>query len=292
MNRTMSNRMFRARLFSWVILAIGVLYLLLPLLTTFEYSLRAKKDTYSFLAYQQLIEFKSAPILIFTSPFRVITSFPPFYAALLFSCAMALLTILVSSIIIVPTVYWVHLRLPKLRPVIEFLTAMPFVVPGVVLTFGLLRTYSGAPFRLTNSEAGTIFLLVCGYTITAMPYTFRAVDTGMRAIDVRTLTEAARNLGASWAIVVLRVILPNLRTAVLGASFLTFAIAIGEYSLSVFLFPDERAFGPFIAAISRRQPYQPAALTIISFVMVWIFILLLQWSGRGSTSRIEVTGGR
>lgn len=285
-----SNR--RGRVLSWLILIIGISYLLLPLITTFEYSLRAQKDTYSLLAYQQLVEFKSPPILIFSDPFRIVTNFPPFYDALFFSCTMALLTILVSTLIIVPTVYWVHLRLPQLRPVIEFLTAMPFVVPGVVLTFGLLRTYSGPPFRLTNSEAGTIFLLVCGYTITAMPYTFRAVDTGMRAIDVRTLTEAARNLGASWATVVLRVILPNLRTAVLGAAFLTFAIAIGEYSLSVFLFPDERAFGPFIAAISRRQPYQPAALTIISFIMVWIFILLLQWSGRGSTSRVQVTGGR
>lgn len=283
---------WRGQLFSWLILLIGVLYLVVPLLTTFEYSLRAKKDIYTFLAYQQLVELKSAPILFFTSPFRIITNFPPFYSSLFFSCAMALLTILLSTLIVVPTVYWVHLRLPQLRPVIEFLTAMPFVVPGVVLTFGLLRTYSGPPFFMTNSESSTIFLLICGYTITALPYTFRAVDTGMRAIDVRTLTEAARNLGASWATVVLRVILPNVRTAVLGAAFLTFAIAIGEYSLSVFLFPDERAFGPFIAAISRRQPYQPAALTIISFIMVWVFILLLQWSGRGAAGRVQVTGGR
>lgn len=280
------------RLFAWLILVAAVLYLLLPLWTTLDYSLRAKKGELSLLAYQQLLEFKGYPVILYLSPLRLVTNFPAFYGALLFSGAMAILTISLSTLVVFPTVYWVHLRLPQLRPVIEFFTALPFVIPGVVLTFGLLRTYSGPPFALTNTEGGTIFLLVCGYTVTALPYTFRAIDTGMRTIDVRTLTEAARNLGASWVTVIIRVILPNLRTAVLAAAFLTFAIAIGEYSLSVFLFPDERAFGPYIAAITRRQPYQPAALTIISFIMVWFFVTLIQWSGRGSSERVQMTGGR
>ena len=39
-----------------------------------------------------------------------------------------------------PTAYWVHLRLPNLRPVVEFVTLIPFVVPAVVLAFGLIKT--------------------------------------------------------------------------------------------------------------------------------------------------------
>src|SRR4030066_363813 len=109
------------------------------------------------------------------------------------SLMWAVLTIIVSLVLIVPTTYWVHLRLRHLRPLVEFFTLMPFVVPAVVLVFGMARLYSRISFMVDLP-----ILLIAGYVVLSFPYMFRAVDAGLRSIDVRTLTEAAQSLGAGW----------------------------------------------------------------------------------------------
>jgi putative spermidine/putrescine transport system permease protein len=281
------------RIFAWAIFIVCAAYLIVPLLTQFDYSLRAKRDQVGFTAYTNVLAIPdpAKAVTVETSPPKVALSLPKFYSSLLFSCLMAVLTIVVNTAIIVPTAYWVQYRLPRFKPAMEFFTVLPFAIPGIVLTFGLLRTYSGPPFNLTNTELGTVVMLVGAYSILVMPYTYRAVDTGLRAIDIRTLTEAARSLGAGWPVVILRVILPNLRVAVLSAALLTFAIAIGEFTFVNFLFPDERAFGSYLAAIGRNKIFEPAALTIISFLMVWAAVLLIQRLGRGG-NQTQVTGIR
>ncbi len=259
-----------ARWVAWGILAFCVLYLALPLLTQFDFSLRMRRDEVSLDAYYSV--FTTQPNA--TDP-------PRFYTSLLFSCGMAVLTIAFSLLVIVPTTFWVNYRLPRFKPLMELFSILPFAIPGIVLAFGYLRSYTSPPLALTNTEAGTAFLLVGGYTIGVMPYVYRAVDTGLRAIDVRTLTEAARSLGAGWGSVIVRVILPNLRVALLSASLITFAVAIGEFTLANFLFPDERAFGSYMAAIGRNRIFEPAALTLISYALVWILVLAIQRLGRG-----------
>jgi putative spermidine/putrescine transport system permease protein len=242
---------------SWLWIALGFLYFFLPLYATLQFSLRAQRDTLSLLAYQRVLDE------------------PEFFRTFLFSVQMALWTIFASIVLIVPTAFWVHLRLPRLRPFIELVTLMPFVIPGVVLVFGLIRTYSRPPFPLVSSPA----LLVAGYTVLALPYMYRAVDTGLRAVDVRTLTEAALSLGANWPTILLRVILPNLRVALLSGAFLTFAIVIGEFTLAALL--SWPAFGPYLARLQQDRAYEPAALAILSFALTWGAMLLIQWLGRG-----------
>ncbi len=62
-----------------------------------------------------------------------------FWHALKISAILAVETIVISLLLFVPTIYWVHLKLPKLRPVIAFLALIPFVVPPIVMVVGLLR---------------------------------------------------------------------------------------------------------------------------------------------------------
>ena len=139
--------MKRLPFWSWLWLLLGILYFFLPLFATFEFSLRARRGEYSFDAYQNVL------------------NDPQFSATFTYSVTMALATILVGVLLIVPTVFWVHLRLPRIKPLIEFITLMPFVVPAVVLVFGLLRIYSRPPLALTNNDRTTDLLLVCGYTV-------------------------------------------------------------------------------------------------------------------------------
>ncbi len=124
----------------------------------------------------------------------------------LFSNRWRSLTIIASLLLIVPTAYWVHLRVPQWRPVVEFITLMPFVIPAIVLrlrddqALQVARSPSACSPLLHADEhsLGTNVLLVAGYIVLSLPYMYRAVDTGLRAMDVRTLTEAAQSLGAGW----------------------------------------------------------------------------------------------
>jgi putative spermidine/putrescine transport system permease protein len=258
--------MRKTSVWAWVWLLLGALYFALPLYATLDFSLRARRGVLSLAAYE----------LVFANP--------RFRETFVFSLEMAALTILLSTALLVPTVYWVHLRVPRARPLVEFVTLLPFVVPAIVHVFGLIRTYSRPPLALVTSPA----LLVCAYVILSLPYMYRAIDTGLRAMDVRALTEAAQSLGAGWGTILLRVILPNLRVALLSGAFLTFAIVMGELTLALYLaWP---AFGPFMWQIGQNRAYEPAALAIISLALTWASIGLIQLLGRGGGA--QVTGAR
>lgn len=248
----------RRRLWSWAWLAIGGVYFLVPLLATFQFSLKATRGTTSLTAYRS----------VFNSP-RFVESFA-------FSFRVALATIAVSVLLIVPTAYWVHLRLPRWRPLIESCTLLPFVVPAVVLVFGLIRTYNRTP--LTNSSQGLWVLLIGSYVILSLPYMYRAVDNGLRAINVATLTEAAQSLGAGWGTIVGQVIFPNVLVAVLSGAFVTFAIVMGEFTIAFLL--AQPAFGPYMNQVSSSKVYEPSALAIISFALTWASIAVIQFAGR------------
>jgi putative spermidine/putrescine transport system permease protein len=116
-------------------------------------------------------------------------------------------------------------------------------------------------------------LLIAGYTVLSLPYMYRAVDNGLRAMDVGTLTEAAQSLGAGWWTILWRIILPNLRTALLSGALLTFAIVVGELTIATFL--ARPAFGPYLALLGNHRAYEPAALAIVSFLLTWVAMGLI-----------------
>lgn len=135
----------QSRVGAWTAMVVGSLYFLIPLIATFEFSLRMKRGTYSFEAYS------------------VVLGDPRFQASFGYSILMALLTIVVGILLVVPTAYWVQLRLPKLRPVVEFITLLPLVVPAIVIVFGYLRIYnSSSILPLTSNERATDLLLEIG----------------------------------------------------------------------------------------------------------------------------------
>jgi putative spermidine/putrescine transport system permease protein len=256
----------RGKIWAWFFIILGILYFFLPLLATFIFSLKAKLGILSFQSY----------INVFNDP-KFIRSFT---ASLLW----ATLTIIVGILLFVPTAYWVRLKVPKARVAVEFITLIPFVVPAIVYVFGLVRTYSHPPLLIVDSPA----LLVAAYTILAMPYLYRAVDIGLRSIDVRTLTEAAQSLGAGWFTILFRIIFPNIRVAVLNGAFLAFAIVMGEYILAQYL--AKPAFAPYMAVLIQNRAYEPAALAVLSFALTWACMGIITVIGRGS-SQAQVGGG-
>lgn len=179
----------RATAWAWLWLSLGAFYFLVPLIATFLFSLRGKRGVLSFIAYSHVFHD------------------PQFLRTFTFSAEMAVATIVVGFLLIIPTTFWMHLRVPRARPLIELLALLPFVVPPIVLVFGLIKTYSGPPLAIVSSPA----LLVAGYVVMSFPYIFRSVDTGFRSVNLRSLTEASQSLGAGWGTALFRVLLPSIR---------------------------------------------------------------------------------
>jgi putative spermidine/putrescine transport system permease protein len=255
------------QVWSWFWMVLGVLYFFLPLLATFLFSLRAERGVLSFLAYQ-----------------RVLTD-PDFTHAFGYSALWAVLTIVVSILLFVPTAFLIRLKLPQFRTPVEFITLLPFVVPVIVYTFSLIRTFSQPPLLIVDSPA----LLIFAYAVISMPYMYSAVDTGLRAIDVRTLSEAGQSLGAGWSTILFRVILPNIRVAILSGAFITFAIVMGELIIAQYLVKP--AFAPYMAYLMQQKAYEPAALAIISFALTWASMGIIQLVGRGRGQEAQMAAG-
>lgn len=249
------------RLWSYGALLFGIVYFLLPLYGMSEFSLRMIRGEYSLQAY------------------RVVLNDARFQATFSYSVLMALVTIAFGVLLVVPTAFWVRLKMPGLRPYVEFITLLPLVIPSIVIVFGYIRLYNTSSWLpMTGSTMGTNILLMFGYATLALPYMYRAVDTGLRTIDVGTLTEAAQSLGAGWTTILARIILPNVLGAVLSGAFLTLAIVIGEFTMAALL--DRPAFGPFMQLLGANRAYEPAALAVIAFGITWACMGLIQLVSR------------
>ena len=255
--------------FWYLVLIVGAIYFALPLIGTFAFSMR------------------SIPTF---SAYTAIFSDPQFFSSLGYSFIVGIITIVVSIALMVPTAFWVRLRMPRARPFVEFITLLPFVIPPIVLVFGLISTYSHPPLPFTYTDIGSSTLLVCGYVVLSFPYMYRAVDTGLRSMDIRSLTEASQSLGAGWGRTLVEVILPNLRVALLSGAFLTLAIVIGEFTMANFL--ARPAFAPYLSNLGSNAPYEQAAVALVSFGLTWIAMGFIAILGRGSRSRVTVTGAR
>lgn len=251
------------RLWAWGALLFGCAYFALPLIGMTEFSLSMRRGEYSFDAYS------------------VVLSDPKFQATFGYSVMMALVTIVFGVLLVVPTAYWVRLKLPRARPWVEFITLLPLVIPAIVVVFGYIRLFNTSSILpLTGSVMGTNLLLMFGYATLALPYMYRSVDTGLRTIDVATLTEAAQSLGAGWVTILGRVILPNVLTSVLSGAFLTFAIVIGEFTMAALL--NRPAFGPYMQILGANRAYEPAALAVIAFGITWACMGLIALVNRFS----------
>jgi len=251
-------------------LVLGGAYFIIPLVATLLFSLNQQQTGHccSVAAYGTILHDGA------------------FWSNLKTSFLLALETIAIGLLIFVPTIYLVHLKLPKLRPVLAFLALIPFVIPPIVMVVGLLSFYKGSPTWFYAQPWG---FLAAAYVILAFPYMFFSLDAGFRSIDIHTLTEASQSLGASWATTLLKVILPNIRAACLAASFLTLAIVMGEFtiaSLAAF-----HTFPIYIQGINESEAYPAAAVTLMSFGITWLAMLSLLFVGRKRGARAGLLAG-
>jgi ABC-type spermidine/putrescine transport system permease subunit II len=216
-----------------------------------------------------------------------------FSDAFTLSIKLSVWTVLLSLLLMVPTMLLMALRAPRFRPVIETLCLLPLVIPPVVLVAGVGVVLAWGPDQLSGTpiqsflntiqSGSTPWVLILEYVILTLPFTYRALDAGIRSVDVHTLTEAGRNLGASWFTVTLRILLPSLRTAVLNAAFLSFALTFGEYTIASIL--QYQPFAVFIVNAGQTEGQLSTSLSLLSLLITWLLLLLISLLGGRSSRR-------
>jgi putative spermidine/putrescine transport system permease protein len=211
------------------------------------------------------------------STFGKVTSQYGFSAALMLSIKLAVVTTVLTMVLMIPTTIFVHVRMPKVRPLLESITILPIVIPPVVLILGVLDV---SPANLK----GTPYLLSLVYVILAMPFAYRSLDAGLRALDLKTLMDASNSLGAGWLTTLWRVILPNLRTAVLSATVLTVALVLGEFTMASL--DQYQTFPVWIVAFDQTSGPVSVAASLFALFVTWIFLLAITMIGGRRARRI------
>ncbi len=182
------------------------------------------------------------------------------------SARLALVTTIITLGLMVPTTVFVHLRYPGLRRVFDGITIIPIVIPPVVLIVGVLQV-------MPTFLKSTPYLLALEYSVLAMPFVYRSLDAGLRAIDLKILVEASRSVGARWSSTLWRVIIPNLRTGLLSATVLTVALVLGEYTMASL--DSYQTVPVWIVFFDSQNAHVSVAVSLVALVGTWVILLLI-----------------
>ncbi|MHB8335540.1 MAG: ABC transporter permease [Acidimicrobiales bacterium] len=254
------SRRRRPRLRAWraVVLFLAGAYFLIPIYAGLRFSFENDAGHLSLYAV------------------KAIPSEPGFSAAFWLSMRLAVVTLALTLVLMVPTSVYVHLKLPRLRRLLDFVTILPIVIPPIVLILGVLRA---APLWLRASP----YLLSLVYVILSMPFVYRSLDAGLSAIDLKTLVEASRSLGGNWLNTLWRVVVPNLRSALLSATVLTLALVLGEFTMASL---DLWTTLPvWIYQFQQVDAHVSTAVSMVSLIGTWLLITLIVSLDRSQSRR-------
>ncbi len=252
-----------------LVLGLAGLYFLVPLAASVIFTVDVPEHGLTFDAYTKIIGTEG------------------FLTSLLLSLGLAAVTIAVVLLLVVPAMVALRLGAPRLRPLVEAVCSLPLVVPPIAFVAGIGTVLKWGPEHLSRTPLFQTFValqnpdfplvLVLAYVVMALPFTYRALDAGLRAVDVRTLVEAARSCGAGPARALVTAVLPNLRGALMNAAFLTLALVLGEYTVAQLL--GFRPFAVWIVNISGSQAQMSVAVSVLSLLVTWVLLLALAGAG-------------
>jgi putative spermidine/putrescine transport system permease protein len=256
--RRRNLRIFRVAVF----LVLGAFFLV-PIGAMFEFSTRGVGIT----APRTLVNWTS------------IGTYPDLVAGIVASLELAVITSVAMLLLLLPTMFWVRLRLPRLSRIVEFICLLPLTIPAIVLVVGLAPVYRWMSINLSSS----ILTLAFAYLILVLPYAYRALDAGLAAIDVKTLSEAARSLGAGWGTVIWRIMIPNMSSALLNACLLSVALVLGEYTFANLLAYENLQVA--IAFLGLANAGVSIAVAVASLLFAFVLLLVISFVGRQRSRR-------
>ena len=252
------SRLRRLNAFRYVVFTLFGLFIALPLLALARFSLEGSKlGTWSVAAWTQIV------------------SYPGLASAVELTLELAVITSLAMLALLLPTMIWIKLRVQWMSRIFEFLCLLPLTIPAIALVVGL-----GPVFNRIQHYSLSALQLFWVYVILALPYAYRALSSGLDALDAVTLAEAARSLGANWFTVMFRVIAPNMRQAILNSVLLTGALVLGEYTIAYLLLFN--TLQPTLYSISRNTPNAGVVFStsLASLLFAFALLIIVSYAGR------------
>ena len=150
---------------------------------------------------------------------------------------------------------------------------LPITIPAIVLVVGLAPIYQ----QIGRTLGTGAWTLAFAYGITVLPFAYRSIQASIDAIDVRTLSEAARSLGAGWFTVVVRVLAPNLRPGLLAASLISVAVVLGEFTIASLL--NRQVLQTALVVVNKIDSYASAMFTLMALAFAFLLLLIIGRAG-------------
>lgn len=259
----------------WIIVVIVFAFFVFPLFGLLDFSTRLFNGTRTLSTWGTLFH-----------PSQLRAAAPDLVAGFWVTLLLCVITAVLTILLLVPTMTWIRLRVPHLQKLVEFICLLPLTIPAIVLVVGLAPIYRTIG---TTLSTGSVWLCFA-YVILSLPYAYRAIDSGLSAIDIRTMSEAARSLGCSWVRVMWKIVLPNIKAAVVGASFLTVALVLGEFTVASLLLKNN--FAVALGALGNSAGADPKLTAVLSLVsLVLGFVLMFAFSFIGNRNRRRPRNG-
>ncbi|KXW64545.1 hypothetical protein MPHL43070_22535 [Mycolicibacterium phlei DSM 43070] len=206
------------------------------------------------------------------------------YHAILVSLMLAVLTVLAMLVLLLPTMIWVRLRAPWARGLVEFLCLLPLTIPALVIVVGLRNVYLWVTYFFGESALTLTFV----YIVLVLPFAYRALDAALSSIDLQTLTEAARSLGAGWITTIVRVVVPNIWSGILSAAFISIAVVLGEYTIASLIGYETLQVQIVLIGKSDGPTSVAASLAVLLLAFVLLLVLSLVTRGRRKVQGVTV----
>jgi putative spermidine/putrescine transport system permease protein len=199
---------------------------------------------------------------------------------------MALAVLAFDVAVVVPAVYWQRVRNPRIRVFAELSAAIPFVLPFVVIAFGILRLAG----RYTPTLLGTPWIILLGHAAIAFPFLYWAIDGAMAAANIVRLNEAAQVCGATPLQTLRHVVFPNIGTGLATGGMLVFATSFGEFALVQLLagarFENVSLYSLELLQRTTSDVNKLAVLTVITFVVLFAVSVGVVFMNRGQATRL------
>ena len=172
-------------------------------------------------------------------------------------------------VLLVPTMIWVHLRLPLLRRPLEVLCLLLLTIPAIVLVVGMAPIYAWVTYLFGDSPLTLTFV----YVVLVLPYAYRAIDASLRSVDVKTIAEAARTLGASWPRTIVEVLVPNIRIGIASAAVISIALVLGEFTIASLL--SFETLQVVINLLGKRDAQVSVAVSLVALLFAFVLLVAL-----------------
>ncbi len=246
-----------------VLILIGI-YLLVPLVFTFLYSLFSEwmdvmPKGFTLRAYREIFMDKA------------------FWMSIGRTIVISVLPIVLCTAAVLLAMYVVVVYCPWLDRCMKILCTIPYAIQGVILPISVLTLYADAPEPLGNR----LVMLTCTYCIVVLPYVYQGIRNNLNGMNAVRLLEAAQMLGAGRFYAFFHIVVPNIMSGIMVSAMLAMAIVFGDFvvinNMAGNYFPTAQMY---LYDVMKKSSQRTCAIIIVLFCVTLLISGAVFLSGK------------